>query len=312
MNRHIHSKRFEEGAADLQAPRSRLCARISLLAIVLLALTLFYADTLYAIFKYAAADALHSQALLVPPVFSFLVWKKRHDLARETSPDFPSATLFFALALVLVAWPFSSSEPLVLFRFSLSYIFFVVSGCAFFLGRDALRSLSFPLGFLLFIVPPPPAFIRATEALLQHGSAWVALAGFTLADTPVLYQNLIFQLPGIQIGVAPECSGLNSTLALFLSSLLAGHLLLRSTVGRVVLTAAVLPLGLLRNGLRIFIIGELCVQRGPDFLDSYLHRNGGPLFFLASLLPLGALFYALYRRESRSLQRLPTALACTL
>lgn len=63
--------------------------------------------------------------------------------------------------------------------------------------------------------------------------------------------------------VAPQCSGIRSSLVLFITSLIGGYLFLRSPWRRFALAAFVLPLALLRNGFRVFVLGQLCVQVGP-------------------------------------------------
>ena len=54
---------------------------------------------------------------------------------------------------------------------------------------------------------------------------------------------------------------------------------LRATWRRALLVAAVIPLGLLRNALRILVISLLCVHIGPHMINSVIHRRGGPFFF---------------------------------
>jgi exosortase len=138
--------------------------------------------------------------------------------------------------------------------------------------------------------------VGSIETFLQHGSAVVAEGLFRVVGTPALREGTWFQLPGIRIHVAPECSGIHSSLVLFITSIVAAQLFLKSPIRRLVLVLAILPLALLRNGFRIFTIGELCVQYGPQMLDSYIHRKGGPIFFAASLIPLGLLLLALRER----------------
>jgi len=65
-----------------------------------------------------------------------------------------------------------------------------------------------------------------------------------------------------------------------------------------VLVAAVIPLGILRNGLRIVFIGLLCVHGGPEMINSIFHRRGGPPFFVLSLIPLFFLLWWLRRGET--------------
>jgi exosortase/archaeosortase family protein len=82
---------------------------------------------------------------------------------------------------------------------------------------------------------------------------------------------------------------------------LAGYFFLRSPISRVVLAVAVVPIALLRNGFRIFTIGELCVHISPDMIHSYIHTHGGPLFFALSLVPFFALLVGLIRLERKRL-----------
>src|ERR1043166_6364619 len=108
------------------------------------------------------------------------------------------------------------------------------------------------------MVPFPEVVQRAIETFRQHSSAWVAYLFIKLSGTPVLKQGMGLQLPGFALEVAPECSGIHSSLVLFITSLLAGHLFLRSPWKKAVLGLAVIPLGIVRNGFRILTISMLC------------------------------------------------------
>ncbi len=84
-----------------------------------------------------------------------------------------------------------------------------------------------------------------------------------------------------------------------MTGLLTSHLFLRTRWRRIVLVAFVIPLGVLRNGFRILVIGLLCVHVGPYMIDSPIHHQGGPLFFALSLFPLFLLLWWLRRQERR-------------
>jgi len=173
---------------------------------------------------------------------------------------------------------------------TLSFVLLLAGVTAWFLGRQMLSRVSFPLGFLICMVPLPASLTADFEYLLQHSSASVANVGFQVSDLPVFRPgDLEFQLPGITLMVAPECSGIQSTVALFIVSLAAGYVFLRSPWKRALLSLAVIPLGILRNAVRIVTIGELCVHIGPDMINSYIHRKGGWIFFLVALVPFLAL-----------------------
>jgi exosortase C (VPDSG-CTERM-specific) len=147
------------------------------------------------------------------------------------------------------------------------------------------------------MVPIPTFAMPPIDAFLQQGSAAVAQGFFSLSDTAFLRDGLVFQLPGITIQVAAECSGIQSSMVLLITGLLASYLFLRRPWSRALLTLFMIPLGLLRNGFRVFTIGELCVHIGPQMIDSPIHHKGGPIFFALSLIPLFILLVVLQKSE---------------
>jgi exosortase C (VPDSG-CTERM-specific) len=190
---------------------------------------------------------------------------------------------------------------------TLSFVLLLAAVCAFFMDRATFRRALFPLAFLVFMVPFPLAMEHSIESFLQHGSAPPAYWLLKLVGTPIFRDELIFQLPGITLQVAPECSGIRSTIVLFMTSLVAGHLFLRSPWKRALLTAFVIPLALIRNGFRIFVIGQLCVSVGPHMIESPIHHHGGPIFFALSLIPFSILLYYLVKsdRSPASTKQIP-------
>ena len=212
--------------------------------------------------RFALGSELYSHILLIPFISAYLVWQQRATLPASSSPHRQLAVAFFAAGLALLAgyalmaFPTSTlarDDSLALT--TLSFLFFFAGVCAWFLGRRTLRAVCFPLAFLLFMVPLPVLFVSWIETALQHGSAAVAYALFALAGTTVFASGLSFQLSTITIQIAPECSGIHSSLALLVTSVLAGYFFLRSPGRRTILTLAVLPLALLRNGFRVGVIG---------------------------------------------------------
>jgi len=179
----------------------------------------------------------------------------------------------------------------------ISFLGFLVGSLALCLGKATLRAHAFPLAFLIFMVPFPTVVRNAIETFFQHASADAGYAFLTLSGTPVFRQGLAFLLSTIRIEVAQECSGIHSSLVLFITSLLAGHLFLRTPWKRAGLVLAVIPLAILRNGFRIATIGLLCVHVSPNMSHSPIHHRGGPIFFVLSLIPFFLFLWWLRRTE---------------
>jgi exosortase C (VPDSG-CTERM-specific) len=274
--------------------------------VALAALGVAFAVPLFRLGQFAL-DALNSYILLVPAIGLGLVWAERKTLPAASGPARIPAGILAAigLAILLAYWlppglGSEWSERSSLTLTTLSFLCLLAAICGWFLGGLVLRAVVFPLCFLILMVPLPTFVAHGFQAFLQEASAGMAGAFFAMAGMPVFRHGLLgFQLPGINLEVAPQCSGLNASLALFITSLPAGYLFLRTPWKRAVFTLAVLPLAILRNGFRIFTIGELCVHIGPQMIDSYIHRTGGWIFFLISLGPLFLLLLLLGRGEPR-------------
>jgi exosortase len=182
---------------------------------------------------------------------------------------------------------------------ALAYVSFVVAGGFLFFGARWMAAHVFPTAFLLFTIPLPDAVVEWLEWASAAASAETAAWLFTATGTPLMRSGPILALPGITLEVARECSGIRSSWALFITAVLASHVILQSPWRRVALVAFVIPLGILRNGFRILVIGLLSVNVGPHMIDSFIHRRGGPIFFALSLVPLFLLALWLRRQERR-------------
>lgn len=276
--------------------RKLLVATIGLLAA--------FSVPLHQLVRFALEQDLYSHVILVPFISLYLVWMKRPGLPAPSRPDHRLAVAPFIAGGTLLTFRFALApgpEDALAFT-TLALVLFFAGFCALFVGRQTLRALAFPLGFLVFMAPFPSAVIQWIESSLQHWSADAAYVFFKAAGTTMFRADTFFQLPGMKLYVAPECSGIRSTLALFITSLLAGYIFLRSPGRRTVLALVVIPLAIVRNGLRIFVIGELCVRIGPEMIDSYIHRHGGPVFFALSLFPFSLILWWLIKSERRPAQ----------
>jgi exosortase/archaeosortase family protein len=104
------------------------------------------------------------------------------------------------------------------------------------------------------------------------------------------------------IEIADECSGIRSSISLLLTSLLAGHMLLENAWTKSVLVAVVLPLAVVKNGIRIVSLSLLAMHVDPGFLAGSLHHEGGIVFYLLALTLLAPILGLLRRSElSRSI-----------
>lgn len=280
--------------------------RVRLFTLFALVLAGLFFKPLLELVRFSLHSDLHSHAVLIPIISGYLVWLRCKETlpAPTTSPVLaviPLAVGLLGLRALIFddapAAPFRPNDYLALASFT--FLCFLWSGALLLLGGKLLRSLAFPAAFLIFITPLPTGVENALEVFFQYTSAEAAAFLFAITGSAVFREGLVFHLPGITIQVAQECSGVRSSLVLFLTSLLAGHLFFKSPWRQAALTCFVIPLAILRNGFRIFTIGELCVHISPAMIDSPIHHRGGPVFFALSLIPFFLLLLWLRRGERR-------------
>lgn len=162
-------------------------------------------------------------------------------------------------------------------------------------GTPAFRAGLFALGLLLLAVPVPDPLLSLPISAVQYGSTEVCSLVFTLAGVPVLRNGTEFSLAHNTIEIAKECSGIHSTFAIFIVSLVAGHLFLSCAWKKGGLVLLALPIVCVTNGLRIAGLTLLAEYVNASFLHGSLHRRGGLGFFLLALLMLFGVLQLLRR-----------------
>lgn len=266
--------------------------RTIVFAVFVAILSLAFVLPLAALFRHALKEELHSHILLIPVISLYLAGMQRESLPKTRQAS-PAGWVFFALLAVLIylvphlaKWNGGWSLNDQLSQSTACYVLLLVAGGFAILGSSWMRLLVFPFGFLIFMIPMPDAFVVHFEEMLMKLSAQMAEIFFQLTGTRVHRDGQLIELPGMSMVVARECSGIRSTVVLFITSVLASVMFLKSPVHRLILVALVIPLGILRNAFRVMVLGLLCVHISPEMIDSWVHHRGGPIFFGISLVPL--------------------------
>jgi exosortase C (VPDSG-CTERM-specific) len=260
-------------------------------------LTLCFALPLAHWARFALNSGLFSYVLLVPFISGYLIWIRRTQVVIEGGHARLLAVMLAAAGLGFLAAGMVGSAENVLTYQVLSYCCFLWSGGLALFGLRIMRWLAFPALFLVFIAPIPPGIVTALETALQHASADCAYRFIRASNIPVYRSDMSFYMPNFSMRVAHECSGIRSSLILFISALVAGHMFLRTSWTRWILALFVIPLGIVRNAFRILVLALLCVRVDPSYIHSPIHTQGGPFFFILSLVPFGIVLFLLRRVE---------------
>jgi exosortase len=278
-----------------------LWIRNGLSLLLLLAAVAWFWQPLVSLFSLTQQQEHYSHIVLIPCLSLYVLYLDRKAIlaSREWSPWIGS------LVIGLGAWCYWSADAEIFApdQLSMTILALVVMCWGIFVscfGITLCRKGSFGLLFLLFMVPFPSFLLDAVIGFLQRSSAEATAVLFSVLGIPVFRQGFVFSLSNFSIHVAEECSGIRSALSLFITSLVAGHVFLRSAWTKMGLVAVVVPLAIVKNAFRIVGLSLLANYVDPTFItDSTLHRNGGIPLFLLSLVVLLSLAWLLRRFENK-------------
>ncbi len=313
-----------DNQADLRAPldltvhsdgsglelREPLTARNTLLALLIaVSLAGFWAPVRNLTTLSMGSDE-YSYLVLIPAMVLGLFYIERRTIFRRIQYSLGAGTIVILGGLVtagaaaLLSGRFSVDD-----RLSLEILGLVTIWIGSFIlcyGTRASRAGLFALLFGLLLVPLPPNVMATPIASVQHASADVAAFLFTLTGIPAFRDGLTFSLPRLTFVVATECSGIHSSIALFIASILVGHFCFKSGWKKALVVLLVFPVVSFTNGLRMFTLATLAVYVDMSFFYGNLHHKGGSLFFALALLILAGVTRLLRGRWPQTKSASPT------
>jgi len=267
---------------------------------------LFWGHPLVVTLGLALANDAYTHILLILPLSGALIYldskygdSKALRIDPQSSPRLGAAVLALALLIGCCArWGMAAAPDDVRLSFGMfALVIWWIASVLLCFGARTFQSFLFPLCFLFLVVPIPDFALVWIVEFLQHQSALAARFIFHAAGVPVTQDGILLSIPGLDIEVARECSSIRSSLMLLVTTLVLAHLFLRSWWRKVLIVAAVIPLSVAKNGLRIFTIVELGTRVDPGFLTGKLHHHGGILFFGLSAVVVSVLLWVLRRTE---------------
>ncbi len=248
---------------------------------------------------------LYSHIPLIPLVSLFVFYTKREQIKSTSYQSFwlgipviiAGTLLFLTGKTVLKGLELNDHLSIMMAGF----VTCLLGGFLLFYGADAFWKALFPLLFLGFMIPIPRAILDPFILFLQRGSADVAEMLFKGARLPFFRDGFVFALPNITIEVAKECSGIRSSIAMVITSILAAQFFLQTGWKKGLLVLAIIPITIFKNGVRILTLSLLAVYVDTKFItNSSLHKEGGILFYIFGLVLLVPVLWGLRKLEKKN------------
>jgi exosortase len=247
---------------------------------------------LYAPFVFQLAsqwwqDPNYTHGFFVPMFSLFLLWERRAKLAAlRVKPAWPGLVMLLVALWALILGTIKSE----FFLYRLSALLFIAGVVVFLAGWKHLAAISFPLAFLVLMIPSSTLLEHITFPL-QIVASKTATFLLMLAGAPAVREGNIILLPSARLEVAEACSGIRSLSSLLTLTIVYGYLAEAKIGVRVLLALMAVPISILANALRIAFTGLVVENWGVERAEGTVHMLSGWLVFVASL----ALIFLLHR-----------------
>ncbi|HWB16273.1 MAG TPA: exosortase A [Vicinamibacterales bacterium] len=230
-------------------------------------------------------DDNYSHGILIVPLAAFFVWERRRRLAM--TPDAPRvwglAVVVFGLVMLLAG---QLGAELFLGRASM---LFVLAGAVVFLrGTAALKVLTFPLAFLVLMIPLPAIIFNQIAFPLQLLASRAGEAALSLSGIPVLREGNVIVLAHITLEVAEACSGIRALVSLLTLGIVYGYFTDDRAGVRTIIALATIPIAIVANAARVAGTGIAAQYFGERAAQGFFHTFSGWLVFVAAFAMLFA------------------------
>ncbi len=253
-----------------------------------LAVFLFtYSPVVQSLYKAWMDSDDNSHGFLIVPLAIYMVWTKKEVLkAVPVRGEWIGLiVLLVSLMLYVVGW-YGGVK-------TLSYLAFLgafVGGLWLLLGWSVVWANIFPLAFLIFMVPVPAQIYAVITGPLQVLVSQVAGKLLFWSSVPTYVEGAVIYHPQQVFEVVQACSGLRSIMTMLTLGAAIGFFMLRSRIFRGLLLISGVPIAILVNIFRVYVLVFAFDKWGWDLTVGTPHTVLGlGVFALALLLFFGLL-----------------------
>ena len=251
---------------------------------ILLTILLFilYIYTFLWLFNSWLTNPYYSHGIVIPMISAFIIYKKldkKNKKPNETS--YTPGIYIFAFGLILYVIGFIQVFP---FLSALSFLFTLSGLILYFYGKALMRSLLFPISYLIFAIPLPFLFVEQVAFLLQSISISFSPFLIGLFGIPVTTAGSEIQLQNQSFYIGLPCSGINTLISLLALTTIFIYILKCSPNKKIFLFCITIPIAIFANILRVTFIILIANQYGTETAMNFFHDVSSPLLFIIAFI----------------------------
>ena len=243
----------------------------------------------------------YTHAYFILPISLWLTWRKRRDIKNIIQQEGPGkrnlfsfSILFLGLLMFIFGW-----RQNYIFIQALSLIPFLFGLTGYLYGINMVKTLSFPILYLLLLVPPPFGILDSITLPMRHGISVATEAILRLLGYPISREGLLLTIGYNDIFMGQPCSGFRSLITMFSLVLVYVYISKGTLAKKLILTSFIVPMALLGNLVRVITLCLITFYFGEEVGQGFFHNFSGIVIFIITLLGLMGV-EAILDRKSKS------------
>lgn len=244
-----------------------------------LLLSILYLRTFIWLANTWITDPVYSHGVLIPIISLFLAWGNVRDTdIRDVDPFKPGILpLTFGILLYIIG-----SITIFPFLSAISFLFVLCGLILYLYGKEMMRSLLFPMLFLIFAIPIP--VVPAITSILQSISARYSALTLEMLGVAVMRTGSEIQLKDCSFSIDMPCSGMNTLISLLAVSAIFIHLLKCPLLKKAALFCITIPVAIVANILRVTAIILIADHYGVEVAMRLFHDFSSPFLFIIAFI----------------------------
>lgn len=236
--------------------------------------------------RWFARDSYYSHGILIPFVSLYLIWNLKDDL--KLAPK-KSSSLGLPILVVGILLHLASAAFRIYFSSGFSLVIVLMGLVLHFYGRSVLRLVSFPLFFLIFMIPIPIVTIINISFKLKIFAAKIATTVLNDYLRIQCFQDgSIIRMQNAQVIVDDVCSGLRYLISLTALGSIFAYWIKAGIFKKIIVFISSIPIAVFSNALRVIFLSVVSEIWGVKYATGFLHDFSGFIVFAVAFVLLYA------------------------
>lgn len=198
--------------------------------------------------RYTNPDSHYSHGFLIPWISGYLIWRKKDQLTKTL---LLSSKIGLALIVLSLLIHIGSVWTHVFFTSGFSILLLLIGISLYLLGIEFTKTISFSLGFLIFMFPLPMGAISLFSFPLKLMVANLGTSFLNLFGFPIFREGAVVHLARTTLTIDDPCSGIRSLISLLALGALIAYLSHMGILRKVILFISAIPIAIFSNVLRV-------------------------------------------------------------